>query len=1158
MKSWMISFLLIFGFLVSSVWALPQSLRGDPKDWPRNSYVGRDEAGDAVRPNLDLCNLFFVENNSSLHFRFTTAASLDENASFAIELCQVGRDDVSITGDSPRVQKLQTGCMVELTLPRPESFGEIEGIRLRLYDAEGKLADELVSDGQTRGTTGNAAFVHHGNQGLTWTNVFRGDGDNSGYDEILEVHQNRDVPGNFHLSGLLITAAEWHDRGFNDWLRQGIGEGWVCMMTSAYGQHIMPFVQHAMNEWAVSTEDALVYAKYNNFEAEIAWIPERVWCSLGHYPDAGIADPPWHGDSWLGDNWQQHGVGAILLDDWPHLSGYSDRKIHWMQNGSSVTLRVVPIDGDFTGNCQWNSSAAISQIQGTGQYQIIVYGTDWEAAAALSDWCSETCLTNYTAVVNWCADNWPAVDVWRLDAALDNPDFNGVWAELGLGTYGTIGGTDGYGGSDNSWYTDWFAAGSHSDHHSPQWGYGAVWWDAYNTLNAAPDNDIRETGKYVLMTNLHETGWHDYMGGPISGWEHRYSSHIKNANVYAEAAHWANGEYAVTTNAFFSDIDHDGCRELCIHNDRVYAVFDSIGGRAIWVFAKGPSGNFSVVGNCNVYWTDTEGDWDEPGSNNHQAALADVSPHYRDYPYNMYIDAVTDSTAEIRMTYNELSKRVLIKTGKPYLDCRYEVGFQDCYLRSGFSPDLLDLIWNADMTRIYDPQVAYVGYRNPHTAATGLYITGNGQANWNPGGVFTATLMGGDELHGYRQFGFLLYAGETTAPVGGEIAEIEALAAQNLDFYKPWVVSPAVYVDSHRVEMRFSEGVALLGAEVPGNYTFSGFGTTYTVTNAQRQSDWSKVVLTVSPNFVAGQSGTIAASNIYDLNGNIIDPIYDEAAFSIPTGYTPHTIVIDGSLDFSRTNEFLSAVGAESLFFTWDYQALYVGVKNKDLAAGDLFVSIDTNPGTASGATQDSWYRVNYTGTFRPEYEIAIEGGPNNMQNNYWNGSAWVYRQYGQHGGTSYNGWSGNPFTEMRIPWADIGNPTALALAVHITQEDNQITTTVWPQYGNTPGSNRTIYNFYRLYQPYIPGPMPLGGYAPKDTPYREIPPNVTDLVIHAQGSDLILNWSASDSADSYNVYRANEPFGTFNFLQSTSDTTYADVGAAAASKYFYRVRAAN
>ena len=1134
-------------------------MRGEAHDWPKSSFIGRDDAGDASEPALDLCNFFFIDSGDNLHFRFTTVAPLPTGASYSIEIQQKGaRSRLDVVSEFPGLQANQTRTMVELVIPRPQGFTGIQEAVVRVFDTDRILADELVSYGEILGTTGNCAFAHHGNQGLTWTNVFRGDGETNGYDEVLEVHQNRGVPGNFHMSGTLITAAEWHDPSFNSWLRQGISEGWVCMLTSAFAQHIMPFVQHDMNEWAVSTEEAMVYSEYNNFEAKVAWIPERVWCSNGIYPDNGIPDPPWHGDVWLGDNWEQHGVDAILLDDWPHLNGYSDRKIHWMSNGSSVTLRVIPIDGDFTGNCQWNPSAAISQIQGTGQYGIVVYGTDWEAAAALSDWCTEDCLTNYTTVINWVADNYPAVEAWRLDQALDNPDFNGVSAEITTGTYGTIGGTDGYGGSNNSWYTDWHDTGSHSDHHSPQWTYGDVWWDAYNNLLSAPDNDLRETGWYVMMTNLHETGWHDYMGGPISGWEHRYSAHIKNANVYAEAAHWANDEYAITTNAFFSDIDHDGCNELVIHNDRVFAVFDSIGGRAIWIFAKGPGGNYSIVGNDNVYWTETEGDWDEPGSNNHQAALADVSPHYRHYPYDMYIESVTDTTAEIRMVYNDVTKYVSIKTGDAYLDCRYDVGLQNCYLRSGFSPDLLDLIWNADMERIYDPEVAYVGYRNPNTGAAGLYIIGNGGANWNSGGVFTATLIGGDELVGYREFGFLLYAGETTAPVGGEIAEIETLAAQNMDYYNPCVVSPAIFESDNQVKVRFSEAVDQTTAETIGNYTFSGFATTYTIVSAVRQSDWSKVVLTVTPDFVPGESGTITVSNVEDLNGNVIAPDCDEASFSIPSGYTPHTIIIDGDLDFNRTNEFLTSVGAESLFFTWDNDYLYVGVKDKDLATGDLFVSLDTNPGTASGATVDSWSRVDYTGTFRPEYEVAIEGGPDNMQINHWNGSSWEYNHYPSHGGSSYNGWSGNPTTEMSIPWSFIGNPTSLALAVHLSEEDTEVTTTVWPPYGNTTGDHITIANFYRLYEPYISGPMPLDGYAPSETPDRDLPGNVVDVVIHPQGNDILLNWSPAVNADAYTIYRAMTPFGTYDSLSSTTDTTYTDIGVLIIDKYFYRVTSSN
>ena len=58
-----------------------------------------------------------------------------------------------------------------------------------------------------------------------------------------------------------------------------------------------------------------------------------------------------------------------------------------------------------------------------------------------------------------------------------------------------------------------------------------------------------------MMTNLHETGWHDGDPPEISGWIHRYASHIKNANVYEEASRWYNNEYtSYTINSQFNYI----------------------------------------------------------------------------------------------------------------------------------------------------------------------------------------------------------------------------------------------------------------------------------------------------------------------------------------------------------------------------------------------------------------------------------------------------------------------------------------------------------------------------------------------------------------------------------------------------------------------------
>jgi hypothetical protein len=247
-----------------------------------------------------------------------------------------------------------------------------------------------------------------------------------------------------------------------------------------------------------------------------------------------------------------------------------------------------------------------------------------------------------------------------------------------------------------------------------------------------------------------------------------------------------------------------------------------------------------------------------------------------------------------------------------------------------------------------------------------------------------------------------------------------------------------------------------------------------------RQGDWTKVRLTVSPTLAGGgESGTVNVFSVTDINGNVVDPSFDQSALSVPNGLTPHTIVIDGLADFDVANECL-IVGTDTLLITWDATYLYLGYKPKDLSTGDLFVNIDINQTNNSGATTDSWGRIQFANPFKIEYQIAIEGGPGNMQINHWNGASWTYLQFGQHGGDSYNGWSGNTYTEMKIPWSALGNPTGFAFSVHLTQEDNNTTTRALPP-TNPTGSNVTLSQFYRLYPPYASGPMPLMGVRTKN-----------------------------------------------------------------------------
>ena len=104
--------------------------------------------------------------------------------------------------------------------------------------------------------------------------------------------------------------------------------------------------------------------------------------------------------------------------------------------------------------------------------------------------------------------------------------------------------------------------------------------------------------------------------------------------IYAEGARWADGQYAATTAAYFSDIDNDGFQEAILHNDRLFAVFEATGGRCTHLFVKGPGYVDTAIGIDNAYWSGTTADFND---DNHVAAFSDVGPNYQHQPYDLEI-----------------------------------------------------------------------------------------------------------------------------------------------------------------------------------------------------------------------------------------------------------------------------------------------------------------------------------------------------------------------------------------------------------------------------------------------------------------------------------------------------------------------------------------
>ena len=901
---------------------------------------------------------------------------------------------------------------------------EFESTPIRYYVAAvigGEVVDTMAATNEPRRGDHNVAFAHHGNQGLTYTTVFWGEkGENAayagdpanpddGFDEILDAHDYYDLPGNFHMAGTLITAAAWHDPAFNDSLVNGVNEGWAQMLTSAYAQHIMPFVYDDMNSWSVYIHRQLTNHYYGQWPG-VAWVPERVWLESPDADGNGIDASCCVVDNTLKDDFFDNDVQAVILDDYVHCGSmndvFNDHHVYVLDNG----LKVLPMDNDFNGQMGYDAGAAMSTIWGGTSDEIIIYGNDWEVAAEVAgfDVTHPDALNNYIYVLQQCSIYSDQISVWKLDDVVAS--FPSTPITLQNGTYGLLGEWYGYGGGCNSWYCDWasYAGDDNLDGHDPKWGYQGAWQFAHDKLVAGPDNDLSQSAWYVLMSMLHETGWHEE--GSIAGWEHRYSNHIKNANPYSEAALWAEdlGTYASSpTGCSLWDIDEDGRDEAVIWNDRIMAVFESIGGKANWVFAKGPGYGYSVVGNDNVYWAETAGDWNET---NHTAALSDVSVGGIDREHDAYSFTVVSSsgsTVELEIAHDggAVVKSVSLTLGEPYLDVVYDVGGATAYIKSGWTPDLVDLIWDPELYRVWDPgSGSYCGRRNSSSGATAAYVLGSGGAAHNL--TSTATLLEVDEIVGTGQFEFYVYAGYASAPVGDEIAELEALSAGLTDVLPPRPVVADYYPSADRLDIAFNETVQYDNVDVTGvGIDENDDGTPEVVLTSDcvvlNTEDSVLIRIELTPEVAALVEaltpGTLeldmAPDSFFDVsyNGNPgIDSSDDvrviygaDTKITIdgliePGEWAPYTLVVDDPDDDSGWHppEDPDMNELYGLYVDWDADFLYIGVSGQ-VQSNSWLLYLDTDPGGPAGETDltaiDAWERgATFTAAgFRADFQYG-------------------------------------------------------------------------------------------------------------------------------------------------------------------------------------------
>jgi hypothetical protein len=888
--------------------------------------------------------------------------------------------------------------------------------------ADGKVLDEAMASNQPLSNTHNVAFAQHLNQGLTYTTVFRGergesasyDGDpnnpDDGADELLAAHDYYNLPLNWHPGGLLISAAEWHDPDFNGWLATGVTAGRYEILTSALGQHIMPFLSDAINGKSVSVENDMIQTLYG-YTPRVAWVPERVWVENPDI-DGNAYNASQHVVDHIGDDFTDNGVWAVILDDYIHCgynNGPFDDHHIYTYTYAGGSIKVLPLDSDFVGQVNWSWGDAWNTILAGTSDEIIIYANDAEVAAEVSQGAGNPdALNNYISLLNAISGAGGSVGTWKLTDVLLDGGFTTQALTLQNGTYGMLGefyGYGGYAGNSNFWYSDWagYTGDSNLDGHTTKWDYGTQWAFALSKILGVPANNLTEMAWYVLMTNLHETGWHDE--GEISGWEHHYSNHIRFANAHAEAARWVGGLYTNPTGAYTTDFEDDGVDELVIYNDRLLAVFDQTGGKLQWLFCKDTGYNYSVVSNDNAFWADTDGDYNET---NHVAALSDVSVAGIDREHETYtfnVTTATGGTVEAEIIHPSVTKTVSLTLGDPYLKVQYQAYGERVYVKSGFTPDNLDLTWSGKaLERVWDPAGGgYFGQKNTNTDATAAIIVGTGGATHNL--QFSATLLEGDEFYGDGNFEVWLYGGYTSASdTLGNITELAALRDSLVDTMAPSPLYGTYFSANDHLKIYFDEAVNTSSVVTTGfafdddddgvaDVTMTASDSLIT-TGSNKRLDFNLSGATASA--LEALTGDIelllAASSVEDDAGNGNETVTntDDVAIEI----APVTkIQIDGYLPDSDwecprehvedlwdsawngsspgdTNEILD------VFVDWDSTYLYLGIRGH-VQGNSWILYLDTDVDGPEGYTDltriDTWERgATFTATgFKPDFQFG-------------------------------------------------------------------------------------------------------------------------------------------------------------------------------------------
>ncbi|MDI6783732.1 MAG: hypothetical protein QME64_06520 [bacterium] len=608
-----------------------------------------------------------------------------------------------------------------------------------------------------------------------------------GYWATIDSHVYNNVPVDIHISGTLLQSYSWNqnDRGLLNALKSNnqielVGSAYAQHILPYADEDMNIFALQYYKDLLTKSLAAPGTAGGNPTDRPILiWLPERVWKD---FLLNDISQVYWRNPRspiiLLDDNVaSQYGLNSHKI--YKIESGLDRVYVAFICS----IAREHWLDGDFSTNPSNALRVHLSQLANAAdQDQICIYGDDWEKAAGIAGWWDAT--ANYDANINYVKNNSGWLQPIHVSEAVEWWGGSAPTINIAYGAYQLL--QDWTGGNYDYWHDDNLAVtdgrpgapwGKESMRRNvfpydvntaivPDWDGNGIrgtfmdlWRGAvgnattglrqnvsYSTSSPSSDsrtaiitnynlgraysypsefgNPINQVGFITLMSQLYEIGWHNGTQNWMEGWVKNLHNHTRYAGAFARGAYWLEHlPPAGSPRVVASDFDGDGTLEYALENNKLCAIFDRRGGRALWVFTADST---VVIGNSMSNWGG-EGDYDDGG---HPGLFRDsISTHNL---HNVSQIATTGGTVSITFNTGGISSKIIsLSTTDSYLKIEYNTGSNTNWIMAGVSPDIKQLLdYGYSLSPSYGLSSngwMYAGYTNMSTGVKSAFVWGSGQ-----------------------------------------------------------------------------------------------------------------------------------------------------------------------------------------------------------------------------------------------------------------------------------------------------------------------------------------------------------------------------------------------------------------------------------------------